>query len=196
MTLDSVRNRLAMVGWGPMPAPRTAAEQPGFQGSNMVMGGGSSAFCRNRELLVVNVTEAKGTETVVSFMHQGSQTRNACDPDATRAMTPGAINLIPSLTPVPDESVISRGRGGGNDEGYSEALIQGVLPVDEVLEHYARQLTAAGWTPVARTGVPGIAIATYTLRDSTARAWGGVLTVLATPGSNRTDLRIVVRHTP
>ncbi|MBK8247437.1 MAG: hypothetical protein IPK85_08580 [Gemmatimonadetes bacterium] len=194
-TLDSVRRRLEAAGWGPLPAPPNATELPGFQSSNMSMGVSGTAFCRQREMMALRVTEARGTETVITFSHQGAQMRGPCDPTA-RQMSSSAANLIPSLSALPGEPTMGGGRGGSSDDGYSEARIMSAVPVNEVIDHYARQLQAAGWTPVERTGVTGVAIATYTFRDSTARPWGGVLSVTTTPGANRTDVRLSVRHTP
>lgn len=194
-TFDSVRRRLEAAGWGPLPAPPSATEQPGFQSSNMAMGGSGTTFCRQREMMALRVTAARGTETVIMFNHQGAQMRGPCDP-TVRQMSNSAASLIPSLTPIPGEPTSGGGRGGSTEDGYSEARIMSAVPVGEVVDHYGRQLQAAGWTPVERAGVGSIAIATYTFRDSTARPWGAALTATTTPGANRVDVRLAVRHTP
>ncbi|MBL8962282.1 MAG: hypothetical protein JNJ98_20635 [Gemmatimonadetes bacterium] len=102
----------------------------------------------------------------------------------------------PSLTAIPGETTIGGGRGGSTDEGYAEARIMSAVRVGEVVDHYGRQLEAAGWTPVERAGVGSIAIATFTFRDSTSRPWGAALMATTTPGANRVDVRLAVRHTP
>lgn len=195
-TMDSLGARLTAVGWTSLPSTPPPTEQPGFQSSSMGNSGMPTTFCRDRQTLMIGVVDTRGTETVISFTHQGAQARSMCDPVLGQRMGASATDVIPSLPPYPDSPVFSRARSSGPDEGYTEAYLQGTPPASAVLEHYTRLLVAAGWTPGERTSVAGIALATFTFRDSGSRPWGAILTVASPPGSRRTDLRLAVRYAP
>ncbi|MBY0492468.1 MAG: hypothetical protein K2R93_21715 [Gemmatimonadaceae bacterium] len=198
-TLDTLRRRFDVAGWATPPAPPVVS-RPGFQSSGFT---GSATpnpmYCRNRDLLMVSVTEARGTETVVSLTHQPGP-RPICDPDAMRAPTDrsgsAAMNLIPALAPMPGANTTGGGSGGGIDEAYADARIMTDLPVTDIAEHYRRQLLAAGWTDAERTKTASVAVTTFTLRDSTARRWSGVLTVIGNPPSNRVSVRLALQLVP
>ena len=198
-TLDTLRRRFEAAGWAPPPAPQLAL-RPGFQSSGF---NGASApnsiYCRDRELVTVSVAEARGTETVVSVSRQPGQ-RTVCDPEIMRAQadrdsTP-AMNLIPSLAPIPGAITTGGGSGGGGDESYADARIMTDIAVTEIAEHYRRQLLAAGWKDAERTSTSSVAVTTFTMRDSTARQWSGVLTVIGSPPSNRVGVRLTLQLMP
>ncbi|MCC6244834.1 MAG: hypothetical protein IT353_18450 [Gemmatimonadaceae bacterium] len=197
-TLDTLRRRFESAGWAPPPASPVVT-RPGFQNSTFTASVPNSLFCRNRELVVVGISEARGTETVVSLTHQSGQ-RNMCDPETTRSQTSrpinAAMNVIPSLAPIASGLTTGGGTGGGADEAYADARISTDIAVAEIAEHYRRQLLAAGWTDAERTATSSIAVTTFTMRDSTARRWNGVLTVIGTPASNRVDVRLTVHQIP
>lgn len=198
-TLDTIRRRFEVAGWVPPAAPQVAL-RPGFQSSGF---NGSSApntvYCRNRELVAVGVPEARGTETVVSFTRQPGQ-RTVCDPETMRAQTDrgssGAVNLIPALAPIAGAITNGGGSGGGADESYADARIMTDIAIAELAEHYRRQLLAAGWKDAERTNTSSIAVTTFTMRDSTARQWSGVLTVIGNPPSNRVAVRLTLQLIP
>ncbi len=200
-TLDTLRQRLERAGWGPLPAPRVTS-RPGFQSSAFnTSSGTSSVFCRDRDLMAVGVPGAQGTETVVSLSYQNGQ-RTVCNPDTARPETnggnagfTGAASLIPILAPLPVAVTTNTGSGGGSDQATADARLMTDLPVAEIVEHYRRQLLAAGWTNTERNNTPSTAVATFTFRDSTARSWHGALTVIANPPSNLVDLRLVIHQT-
>lgn len=197
-TLDTLRRRLERAGWGPPPAPKVIT-QPGFQSSVFnTATGTSNVFCRNRDLMVVGVAGAYGTETVISLNYSTGQ-RTACDPqpqspEASVGMSPvlTAVKLIPPLAPLPVGFISGTGTGGSNDEAHADARVMADLPVAEVMEHYRRQLVAAGWTSGERSNTSSAAVATFTFRDSTARSWNGALTVIGSPPSNRVDVRLTI----
>lgn len=198
-TLDTLRRRLDVAGWGPPPAPPVVS-RPGFQSSNFnASSGASSIFCRNSQMMMVGITEARGTETVVSLSHQQGQ-RSVCDPETMRAQTErvmtSASTLIPALAPIASGTTFGGSSGGGPDEGFAEARITADVAVADIAEHYRRQLLAAGWTDAERTSASSIAVNTFTMRDSTARRFNGVLTVLGNPPSNRVVVRLTLQLIP
>jgi hypothetical protein len=197
-TLDTLRRRLERAGWSPPPAPKVIA-QPGFQSSTFNSASGTnSVFCRNREQMSVGIAGAQGTETVVSLSHQTGQ-RTACDPETPRPeLNRGmsgfnaAMSLIPALAPLPIGFTSGAGSGGGLDEAHADAVVMADVPVAEIVEHYRRQLIAAGWTNAERSNTSNVGIATFTLRDSTARNWSGALTVVGNPPTTRVDVRLIL----
>ena len=198
-TLDTLRRRFEGAGWGPPPTPPVVS-RPGFQSSGFnASSTATSMFCRNRELVVVGIAEARGTETVVSLSHQTGQ-RALCDPETMRSQPNRgmsmAMGLIPALAPIASGLTTGGGSGGGSDEAYAEARISTDMAVAEIAEHYRRQLLAAGWTDAERTNTSSIAVTTFTMRDSTARRWSGVLTVIGKPPSNRVDVRLTLHQIP
>jgi hypothetical protein len=198
-TLDTLRQRFEVAGWGPPPTPPVVS-RPGFQSSGLnASSAPNSMFCRNRELVVVGIAEARGTETVVSLTHQPAQ-RTLCDPETMRSQTnrslSSAVGLIPPLAPITSGLTTGGGSGGGSDEAYADARISTDMAVAEIAEHYRRQLLTAGWTDAERTNTSSIAVTTFTMRDSTARRWSGVLTVIGKPPSNRVDVRLTLYQIP
>ncbi len=198
-TLDTLRRRFEVAGWGPPPTPPVVS-RPGFQSSGLnASSAANSMFCRNRELVVVGIAEARGTETVVSLTHQPAQ-RMLCDPETMRSQAnrsvSSAVGLIPSLAPIASGLTTGGGSGGGSDEAYADARISTDMAVAEIAEHYRRQLLTAGWTDAERTNTSSIAVTTFTMRDSTARRWSGVLTVIGKPPSNRVDVRLTLHQIP
>ncbi len=200
-TLDTLRRRLERAGWGPPPPPRVIV-QPGFQSSAFnTSTGTTSVFCRDRDLMAVGVAGAQGTETVVSLSYQTGQ-RTVCDAESVRAdgsRSTGpvffATKLIPTLAPLPVGFTSGAGSGGGEEEAHADATVTADVPVAEIVEHYRRQLNAAGWTSGERTSTASVAVSTFTFRDSTARSWNGALTVIGNPPSNRVDVRLTIRLT-
>ena len=197
-TLDTLRRRFEVAGWGPPPAPLVVS-RPGFQSSTFNASSSTTVFCRNSQLMAVAVTEARGTETVVSLTHQQGQ-RTVCDPETMRAqperVMTSASTLIPALAPIASGNTFGGGSGGGPDEGYAEARITADVPVADIAEHYRRQLLAAGWTDGERTSTSSIAVTTFTMRDSTARRFNGVLTVIGNPPTNRVVVRLTLQLIP
>lgn len=198
-TLDTLRRRFEVAGWGP-PATPPVVLRPGFQSSAYNSSSApNSMFCRKRELMVVGVTEARGTETVVSLTHQPGQ-RTLCDPEAMRSPTNRSVNmavgLIPALAPIASGLTTGGGSGGSPEDAYADARISTDMAVAAIAEHYRRQLLNAGWKDGERSSTSSVAVTTFTLRDSTARPWSGVLTVIGKPPSNRVDVRLTLHQMP
>ena len=99
---------------------------------------------------------------------------------------------FPSLEPPPDAVVTGRGGGGSSDNRDTEATLESNLPSELIFEHYARQLTAAGWVPEGRSIAEGLSIGRWRTQDNEGRRVVGVLAVwaLSAPNSYKAWARV------
>ena len=109
---------------------------------------------------------------------------------------------FPSMQPLPGS--MTRGHASGSSsssgEGVTErswaAYIEASAGTADIAAHYAAEMRRAGWTVDAPAATPGVAAVTAETRDAQGRAWRGVLTVVAKPGSQREAQLRVMRWAP
>lgn len=101
---------------------------------------------------------------------------------------------IPQLVPPPDARQYPGGGGGGPNDAESHATLETELEVAVVGEHYARELTAAGWMRVEEGSSGPQAWSTWTFSDERDHLWKGVFTALKLPDSQRYFLQIHVHR--
>lgn len=99
---------------------------------------------------------------------------------------------IPPLRAPDGERVMRRSSGWGDDYVEQTAQLDTTTSVAATLEHYARQLGAAGWTVVGQplldggTGMQRLAV-----RDEKGTEWNGMLAVITSGGQRNLTLRMV-----
>lgn len=92
---------------------------------------------------------------------------------------PPAADLLPRLHPPAGAAIIGGSGGGGDGNWHSATTVRTERSAAELEAHIADQLTAAGWTRVAGSADDTITRSTWDIPGG----WGGVLVVVAVPGS-------------
>ncbi len=107
-----------------------------------------SRFCRGQD--VVHVTLVTGGERLSVRYHQHEESPVSCDRMQRDYDTDATSNFeFPAL--VSPENADQRGQlscSGPNEQAIGTGLVTN-LSAAEVADHYGRQLTVAGWLPVA-----------------------------------------------
>ena len=99
---------------------------------------------------------------------------------------------IPPLRAPDGERVMRRGSGWGDDYVEQSAQLDTTTSVAATLDHYARQLAAAGWSVVGRPLLDGEAgMQRLAVRDGKGTEWNGMLAVITNGGQRNVTLRMV-----
>jgi len=89
--------------------------------------------------------------------------------------------LAPELT-VPDGAQVLGGGGGGGEVGMStETYFLSELNLESVEQHYAAQLTTAGWLQVSRAEAENQVTLFWDLADRSGSQWVGKLEIVFGP---------------
>jgi hypothetical protein len=92
--------------------------------------------------------------------------------------------VLPPLTAPPYLRGVRSGSNSNSDEVYASTRLIGTTRTPaSVAEHYAAQLTAAGWTASSPVANERVAVQAFQARDKSGKAWSGTLGV-ATVGTN------------
>ena len=170
--LTAYHTRLRDAGFT-QPAPRAGN---GFNSS----GGPFNWYCRDSTVVTARMAPGpEGTSYLrVSYAPGMRASCSTPQPSFPRSKT---VLELPSLPPP---AGVRSGRGGGS-AGENEVSSEGVL--DErtlapsaLLAHYAKLLTAAGWTAMGVTSDSSTAAQLFRARDTSGRTWHGVLSIFAT----------------
>lgn len=97
-------------------------------------------------------------------------------------------NLIPALEPPAGGRQMVGGGGGSNSESASAAAtlqLEHDIALSDLANHYARQLEQAGWQRTGEGSSGPMAWHIWEFRDTKNDHWGGVFTLLQTPGMER-----------
>lgn len=106
--------------------------------------------------------------------------RSLCDPP--EASAPSRLDAygdlaFPPLEP-PVVAIVQSGGGGGSSHGIRmEATIESDLGIEVIFEHYARQLTAAGWVPRGQAIGEGLAVGRWEARGAEGDPVVGTMSV-------------------
>lgn len=93
---------------------------------------------------------------------------------------------IPPLRGPAGARATNRSSGWSSNSVEQAVQLDGAIPAAEVLDHYTRQLVAAGWTAVAPPlVVGGSGVQALSVRDKSGIEWFGMLAVITT-GEQRT----------
>lgn len=111
--------------------------------------------------------------------------------DDPRRRPPFPTFRFPDLEPPPGASVEPRGGGGNSGSMETSAIVETDMGAPEVFEHYARQLSAAGWTPRGQASGAEVGVASWDLQDDDGNPLVGLLTIWGT--ADEGQWRVVVR---
>ena len=93
-------------------------------------------------------------------------------------------SVLPELTDPPQSGArwdASCGRGPGTSWSTGNLLVSDLAP-DSIVAHYGKQFEAAGWTAIPGGG---IAVRSWTKRDSTGTVYRTTMSVTAEPDHPR-----------
>jgi hypothetical protein len=184
--------RLVEKGWKKLPAP-PPEPRGGFETEVRERGAAMSlTLCSSDDHNVqLIVSSHRGDSAEVRlFLGRGGLGATCVDPELTSAPPPPEYAPIPALrAPTGTEH-----RGGGSSSGMRDGSAEGRLRTDmepaKLLDHYAAQMTAAGWQQGARTTSAEVALQVFLKTDERA-SWRGVLYVIAVQNGER-DLHVRV----
>lgn len=162
-------------GYAQPPVPG----ESGFMSSSGLL----SYFCRDSAFVNAMTAPAPPGMTYIA-VHYASAGRGACRPAVITPpptpRTPGTLDL-PTLPPPAGirSGRTSSSSGGGAVTSRTRLTGTSVTPA-ELLAHYAKLLTAAGWTSSPAVSDSGGAVQLFHARDSQRNPWHGTLSVFAT----------------
>lgn len=85
---------------------------------------------------------------------------------------------LPELAPPPGVRMSGAGGGGGGAEYESRGLAETDIPVDELAEHYHRQLVGHGWEALGQAASNDVVVYRYRVPDEERDSpWLGLLSV-------------------
>jgi hypothetical protein len=84
--------------------------------------------------------------------------------------------------------------GGGQDHFNSGADVETTLGVGELVEHYAAQLAARGWSVGERVAHERMASRVLQYRDERGRVWNAALVAVALPFGSGRQISLVVEQ--
>jgi hypothetical protein len=99
---------------------------------------------------------------------------------------------IPSLRIPPGATVQSVGGGWSDSYVETSAQLDTTTSAESVMNHYAAELAAAGWTVAPRTLMDAdVAVRAVSTRDAEGKEWRGLLLLMSGAGRRDLTLRVV-----
>ena len=160
-------------------------EHGGFSSGQMPEG---ATWCRadgSADVIVVD-SSAATRSLLVTFV--SSHTRSAsCSPAATQGQEWKPPLAIPALSAPLGVSAQAEGSGWNGNHMSTSVSVDTTMSADSLLDHYARQLTNAGWQTGKQLSDGHTAVRAVSTHDANGQLWSGALTLI-TAGSRRTIL--------
>ena len=101
--------------------------------------------------------------------------------------------FFPDLSDPPGAFRPGGGGGGGAEKrGMSFSLVT-ELPIEEVCQHYADQLEAAGWVQLSRSGDEDSISTCWELQDENGKVWPVILQISRDIVSEQADYKVELR---
>jgi hypothetical protein len=182
--LDFYRARLAALGWQE-PEEIQSRQEGGFLHSNFGTDT-NSIFCQQSSGagLTLQTLPLEGTTTTVRLNISLERERNPCSNLNMRQRHHRMYEMIPSLTPPAGAQQQGGGGGSGSGEAHTTATLKTDLALNVLAQHYADQLSQAGWTKTdAGTSGP-TAWHTWHFTSEDQESWSGMFFILKTPGKS------------
>lgn len=179
--LKFYRTHLVALGWQEPEEIRSRPEG-GFLHSDLDPDT-NSIFCQQSSGagLTLQTLPLESATTTVRLNISLDRKRNPCASLKMRRLHHRLYEMIPSLTP-PAGAQQQGGGGGssGSNEAYTTATLKTALALDVLAQHYADQLSQAGWTQTG-AGINGPA-AWHTWHFTEGQEpWSGMFFILKTP---------------
>ena len=154
----------------------------------MSSGGPFSWYCRDSALVTARMAPSPlGVSYLRVSYARGSRTN--CSVQNMEMPRRPEILELPELPPPPGLRATGSGSTSSGSGLSSHGTLSGtsVTPAD-VLGHYARLLSAAGWTAEKAVADSGAAVQLFRTHDANGRSWQGTLSVFATPTGRNVNL--------
>jgi hypothetical protein len=191
-----VGEQLRAAGWEPS---RRAAFGNLFDAEAGRRTGGSdpypTMFCRNGESLRIGYSPLPRSEwTLHVNMDRGPMAMmvTSCSERSTRQRFAGAP--VTDMTAPAGMQLHGMHSGGGEDHFNSGADVETTLGVGELVEHYAAQLAARGWSVGERVAHERMASRVLQYRDERGRVWNAALVAVALPFGSGRQISLVVEQ--
>ena len=172
--LDSYITRLGDAGFS-QPTPRGGS---GFISS----GGRYSWYCRDSAVVRATMVPAPANSRWLRVSYTAGVPTACVARESAQPITPRSRSIL-ALPELPPPATLSPGRAGGGaseESVSSHTMLSGTsVTPEELVQHYTRLLTAAGWTASAAASDSGTAVQLLRARDATGRPWQGALFVYA-----------------
>lgn len=171
--LESAEAHLARAGLHPPPNMRTMG------GGGFVTSWGppnTRLLCSDTSLVTLRSSSRTEGGSYLSVSVSDSRRSICGGRDERVAFVRSGQITLPTLTPPRGMRTIPSGGGGGSNHQESSARHFTDQSPKQLVEHYARQLAADGWTLGARLDGTGVSIVTATKTDREGRRQLGTLT--------------------
>lgn len=167
---------LLEMGWERLQ-PARFSSTGGFASSPR---GGSHQFCMGDSLsLTMDADRRDRGSRLRILLPRGRSAFNACRHQEDRARVQHRDESpLPELTPPPGLRMHGAGGGGGGAEYDSRGRAETAMPVDELAEHYHRQLLGHGWEALGQAASDDLVVYRYRVTDEERDSpWIGILMV-------------------
>jgi len=157
--------------------------QPTMRGGNgfTSSGGPFSWYCRDSTVVTARMAPAPAGRSYLRVSYAPGSRTSCVVTESSFPKSASRLEL-PSLPPPPGVNAGRAGASASDDGVSSETTLPGAsIAPSALVAHYARLLTAAGWTTTGVTSDSTAAAQLLRAHDATGRAWQGVLSAFATP---------------
>lgn len=180
-TPDEVLTRweegLRGMGWEPI-RPTALPSTGGFTSPPP---GRSHQFCQGDSLTVsLNADRRDGASRLRILLPRSRSAYNVCRHQEDQARFRRLEESpLPLLTPPPGVRMRGGGSGGGGADFVSRAMAETELGIEELAEHYHRQLVASGWEVLGQAAGDDVVVYRYRVPDEERDSpWLGLLSVV------------------
>jgi hypothetical protein len=167
----------------------THAATPGRPRGGFTSGdtGETTSWCGANGVASVQAVDSSATTRSVLVTFVSNQaTTTACGPSTPTSDPMKPPLEIPTLAAPFGVEASAEGTGWSGENMHASVHVDTTISADSLIEHYARQLAAAGWQVGKRLSNGTTALQPLSLRDDTGKAWVGALILITTA-----DTRIV-----
>lgn len=150
------------------------------------------AWCRNDGSVTVTVVDSNATtrSLLVTYVSD-RETFGPCAPPPSPSESWKPPLEIPSLTAPSGVTASAGGTGWSGENMRTSVNVDTTISADSLLEHYARQLAAAGWQMGKRLSDGSTALQPLSFRDARGKEWVGALTLIMGADSRTVTLNVM-----
>jgi hypothetical protein len=152
----------------------------------------STSWCGTNGVVSVQSVDSSATSpsVLVTFVsNHGTTTVCSSSTPSFDQMKPPLE--LPTLVAPFGVAASADGTGWSGENVRTSVRVDTTISVDSLLENYARQLTAAGWTAGKRLSDGNTALQPLSVRDAAGKAWVGALTVITAADSRMVTLNMM-----
>jgi hypothetical protein len=146
---------------------------------------GYATYCGKDGVVTVTDADSMAMKRTILVTFVAPPARSpACGELSMTTGRPEFPVTIPPLVAPPGVSAQARGMSRSGGEFTTSVRLDTTLAVPALLDHYARQLSRAGWKVGKRLADRNTGLQSIATRDSTGTVWSGAL-ILVTSGAQR-----------